>query len=278
MKLWYQSMTREDAWPAYNAVLRRVLAGIADPGTSIEVHGITKVGGVGDHYRYLEFVETGEVLENVLRAEREGFDAFLLGNIGDPGLREARELARIPVLGLCETSLHIACMMGTSFALVTANEKFTPRIVENVRRYGLESRLAGVERMTVERLVDLDAGFVDPSARERLTSEFRAAAARAAAAGAEVVIPCVGVLMALLADAGVHTAGQGAPVLNGIMALVKTAEAATRMHGLMGGRFTSRRAAYAPPPSDQIDELRRFYGQVYPNVPSPSGTPEKGHA
>ncbi|HEX7127335.1 MAG TPA: aspartate/glutamate racemase family protein [Thermodesulfobacteriota bacterium] len=276
MRLWYQSLTRQDAWPAYNATLRRVLAGVADPGTSIEVHGIRKVGGIGDQYRYLEFLETAEVLENVQRADREGFDAFLIGNIGDPGLREARELARIPVLGLCETSLHIACMMGASFALVTANEKFTPRIVENVRRYGLESRLAGVQRMTVERLVDLDAGFVDPAARERLTSEFRSAAARAAAAGAEVVIPCVGVLMALLADAGIHTAGQGAPVLNGIVALVKTGEAVARMHGLMGGRFTSRRAAYAQPPSEQIDELRRFYGQVYSHIPSPSGTPEGG--
>lgn len=271
MKLWYQSLTREDAWPAYNAALRRVLSSVAEPGTTVEVHGITKVGGIGDHYRYLEFIETAEVLENAARAEREGFDAVLIGNIGDPGLREAREIAGIPVLGLCETSLHLACMMGGSFALVTANEKFTPRILENVRRYGLEGRLAGVERMTVERLVDLDAGFADPSARERLTGEFRAAAARAAAGGAEVVIPCVGVLMALLADAGIHAAGQGAPVLNGILTLVKMGEAVTRMHRLMGGRFTSRRATYAPPPVDQIDELRRFYGHVYPSVPSVPG-------
>ncbi len=273
MRFWYQSLTREDAWPAYNAALRRVLGGVAEAGTTIEVHGITKVGGIGDHYRYLEFLETAEVLENVVRAEREGFDAFLIGNISDPGLREAREIATIPVLGLCETSLHVACMMGGSFALVTANEKFTPRIVENVRRYGLDGRLAAVQCMTVDRLVGLDAGFVDPSARDRLTSEFRGAADRAVAAGAEVVIPCVGVLMALLAEAGVHEAGRGAPVLNGVMALVKTAEAVTRMHGLMGGRFTSRRSTYAAPPSEQIDELRRFYGHVYPNVPSAGEPP-----
>ena len=68
----------------------------------------------------------------------EGFDAFLIGNIADPGLQEAREIADIPVLGLCELALHVACMMGASFSLVTINAKFTPRIVENVRRYGLQ--------------------------------------------------------------------------------------------------------------------------------------------
>jgi allantoin racemase len=60
-----------------------------DPDTVIDAHGITGVGGAGDHYRYLEYIETGEVLENVGRAVREGYDAFLIGNIADPG-RHAR--------------------------------------------------------------------------------------------------------------------------------------------------------------------------------------------
>ena len=63
-------------------------------------------------------------------------------------LREAHQ-AEIPVLGLCESALHVACMMGASFSLVTINEKFTPRIVENVMRYGLKDRLAAVNRMQI---------------------------------------------------------------------------------------------------------------------------------
>ena len=274
IKLWYQSMTREDAWPAYNGSLRRVLASVKEPSTQIAVHGMTKIGGIGDQYRYLEFLETSEVIENVMRAEREGFDAFLIGNIGDPGLHAAREVATIPVLGLCETSLHMACMMGGSFSLVTANAKFTPRIVENVRRYGLESRLAAVKAMSVDRLVGLDAGFIEPAIRTSLVDEFKRVAAECADAGGEVVIPAVGVLMALLAEEGVHEAGRGAIVLNGIMALVKMAEAAVGMHRLMGKRFTSKLCTYAPPPASQIDELRRHYGAVYPSVSSGSGDRE----
>ena len=121
MKLWYQSLTRPSAWPAYNAALRAVLDAAKDGGTTIEVHGIEKRGGVGDQYRYLEFIEAQEVLENVERAGREGFDAFLIGNIADPGLREAREIADMPVLGLCETSAHLANLMAGNFSLVTRN-------------------------------------------------------------------------------------------------------------------------------------------------------------
>ncbi len=271
MKLWYQSMTREGgSWGAYPATLGAVLDKVKAPGTEIEVHGITKVGGAGDQYRYLEFLETAEVLDNVHIAMERGFDAFLIGNICDPGLREAREFANIPVLGLCETSLHLACMMGASFSLVTINSKFTPRIVENVDKYGLRSRMAAVNLMQVSRLLDLSHAFEEKAALDRIASDFDRAAKANADAGAEVVIAAGGVVMALLAHANIHEAG-GLPILNGITALVKASEMAVSLSKAMGGRFASLVRTYAPPPPDQIDELRRFYGpHIFPGVISNS--------
>ncbi len=270
MKLWYQSLTRMGEWGAYPRVLREILDAVKDPDTEIAVHGITDIGGAGDQYRYLEFLETTEVLKNAHRAQAEGFDAFLIGNIADPGLREAREALDIPVLGLCESALHVACMMGASFSLVTINRKFTPRIVENVWRYGLKDRMAGVGRMNVARLMDLGQCFDDAQARARVLDQFNDAAAKTTQAGAEVVIAAGGVVMALLAHAGVHATADGAPILNGITNLVKTAEMAVRMNRIMGGRFTSRIGTYAPPPPDQIAELRRHYGPgIFPNVKPP---------
>src|ERR1700733_13424563 len=188
MKLWYQSMSRFKAkWNGYPDALEKILNTIKDPGTEIEIHGITKIGGFADQYRYLEFLETGEVMENLHTAMARGFDAFLIGNIADPGLRECREIANIPVLGLCETSLHVACMMGANFSLVTINEKFTPRIVENVTRAGLRDRLAAVNRMSIDRILDLKEGFDDPVARERIVAQFNQAARANTDAGAEVV-------------------------------------------------------------------------------------------
>ena len=55
MKIWYQSMSRfETKWKSYPKYLRRILDQVKDPDTEIEVHGITKIGGFADQYRYLE--------------------------------------------------------------------------------------------------------------------------------------------------------------------------------------------------------------------------------
>jgi allantoin racemase len=269
MRLWYQSLTRPEAWPAYGAALRRLLEGAADAGTQVEIHGIAQRGGIGDQYRSLAFIETIEVLENVAQADAAGFDAVLLGNIADPGLREARELSGIPVFGLCETALLTACQMGTSIGLVIANDKHHGRIMDNVALYGLGGRIAHVERMTVDRLVDLDAAFREGPERAKILTEFQRAAAACAARGAEVVIPAAGVAMVLVADAGIHEAGRGTPVLNAATALLKTAEAMVKLNRLMGGRFISRRAAYAQPPAEQIAELRRYYGPIFPRIQAP---------
>ena len=266
MKLWYQSMSRQQAWGSYSVVLKRTLDQVKDADTEIDVHGITKIGGLADQYRYLEYLETGEVMENVQTAVKKGYDAFLIGNIADPGLRECREIADIPVLGLCETSLHLACMMGANFSLVTINEKFTPRIVENVTRYRLENRLAAVRRMEVDRIADLGLAFSDQRACKRILDQFLKAADDNVEAGAEVVIPAGGVVMALLADAGIYHASKGTPILNGISALVKMGEMAVKLNRIMGGTFTSKRLQYAPPGADQIDEIRKYYGNVYPTV------------
>ena len=268
MKLWYQSMSRQQAWGEYNAALARILDSVRDPDTEIDVHGITRIGGTTPQFHYLDYLETGEVLENVQTAMRRGYDAFLIGNVGDPGLQAAREIATMPVLALGETSAHVACMMGRTFSLVTINEKFTQRIVDNIGHYGLASRLAAVNRMKLERLLHMDAGFRDASVRKEIFAQFMKAAEANIEAGAEVIVPAGGVVMALLADAGVHEAGRGTPILNGITALVKTAEAVVKLNRIMGGRFTSKRLHYAPPAPDQIDEIRKYYGDVYPSVES----------
>lgn len=268
MKLWYQSMSRQDAWSDYNKALRRILDSVKDPDTEIAVHGIEKIGGTTPQFHYLDYLETGEVLANVQVAMRKGYDAFLIGNIGDPGLQAAREIADIPVLALGETSAHLACMMGRNFSLVTINEKFTQRIVDNIERYGLSSRLAGVRRMKLDRILHLDVGFSDAKSRKEILKQFMMAANANVEAGAEVIVPAGGVVMALLADAGMHEADRGTPILNGITALVKTAEAVVKLNRIMGGRFPSKRLYYAPPAPDQIDEIRKHYGDVYPSVGS----------
>lgn len=264
MKLWYQSLARQTESTPYGEMLRRVIDKACDPGTTVHLQGVRESAGIGVHYRFLEYHETREVIYNAMKAEREGYDAFLIGNISDAGIREAREVANIPVLGLCETSLHIASMMGANFSLVTISEKWTPRLLENVNRYGLDKRLVAVEAMNTSPL-DLKRCFVEPDHLKFITAQFNECAERLLAKGTEVIIPAGGDIIVFLADAGIFEYKR-APILNGIVELVKMGELAVKLKQKTG-RFTSKRGGYAAPTGDFLERIRKFYGpEVYPGA------------
>ena len=74
-------------------------------------------------------------------------------------------MLNIPVLGLCESSVFLACLMGASFSVVNVNPKFTRRVTENIVSYGLSGRLVSIDRMAVERPAVFDNAFEDEADR-----------------------------------------------------------------------------------------------------------------
>jgi allantoin racemase len=267
MRLFYQSfgVSRGSRDGHYGQVLKKILNEAAAPGTEIAIHGLSPHRAIAEQYRYLEFLDKADVMENGLRAEREGYDAVVLGNIFDPGLHELRELLSIPVLGLCESSVHVACLMGANFSLINVNPKFTGRIVDNITLQGLRSRLVSIDQMTVERPGIFDLALREETARTEIVHQFCDCARRSLDRGAEVLVPAGGSLMAVLAEAGLHKV-DAAPVLNGLIAVIKVAELAVGMRRLTG-HFTSKRLVYAPPSGQLLADIREAYGeQVYPGA------------
>ena len=176
MRLFYQSLgvTRRSGSGPYAQKLSALLAGAVSPGSTVEVHGLSEGRAIADQYRYLEYLDTAEILENGLRAEREGYDAFLIGNIFEPGLHALRELLNIPVLGLCEASVFLACLMGASFSVVNVNPKFTRRVTENIASYGLAGRLVSIDQMpSSARRYSIALSKTRPSAPASSTSFAR---------------------------------------------------------------------------------------------------------
>ena len=109
---------------------------------------------------------------NGLPAEREGYDVFVLGTNFDSGLHELRELLNILVLGLCESSIYIACLMGATFSLINVNPKFTRRIIESIKLQGLASRLVSVDQMKIERPGVFDLALRDEEAKAEVANQF----------------------------------------------------------------------------------------------------------
>jgi allantoin racemase len=97
VKLFYQSMgvaRRSESGP-YARALSTILRDAAEPGTEIDLQGLGPGRAIADQYRYLELLNTAEVLDNGLPAERERYDALLIGNVVEPGMHALREVLNI---------------------------------------------------------------------------------------------------------------------------------------------------------------------------------------
>jgi Asp/Glu/hydantoin racemase len=250
MKIWYQSYVDYENGASYWDVLRPHLAAVADPGTEIEVHGITPF----DSYAHplVEFRCAREMICNAVRAEREGYDAFVVGHFQDAGLYEARAAVDIPVIGLGEASMLHACQLGQRIGIVTINPRFIPWFHHQIGKYGLRERVTGVHAMSFEPGQILGA-YGDADKAADVARLFEEQGQPLVEAGCDVLIPGGGIPMLLFAQFTAHRVG-GAPVINGIPIAVKAAEMAVKLRELTG-LGVSRNGDYAKAPDWVIEEF-----------------------
>ena len=119
MRIWYQSYVDYENGKTYWDRLRKHLEAVVDPGTAVDIKGITP----HDSYAHalVEMRCAREVICNAVRAEREGYDAFVVGHFQDAGLYEARSAVGIPVVALGEASMLYSCQLGQRSGIVTIN-------------------------------------------------------------------------------------------------------------------------------------------------------------
>jgi len=250
IRIWYQSYVDEEHAGPYWPRLKAHLATIVDPGTQVDVKGITP----HDSYAHalVEMRCAREVICNAVRAEREGYDAFIVGHFQDAGLYEARSSVDIPVIALGEASMLHACQLGQRSGIVTINPRYIPWFHHQIVKYGLERRITGVHAMTFEPGQILKAYESEALAR-RVVELFAEQARPLVAAGVEVLIPGSGILMLLFSSLTGH-AVDGAPVINGIPIVVKMAELAVKLKRL-NGLSVSRVSDFIKPPPEIIEEF-----------------------
>jgi Asp/Glu/hydantoin racemase len=74
------------------------------------------VFGISPPDRYLhplsEFRCAAQVIRNAIRAEQQGYAAFVIGHFQEPGLHECKVSVSIPVVGLGESTMLYACTLG----------------------------------------------------------------------------------------------------------------------------------------------------------------------
>lgn len=141
---------------AYDEHMQKIIIGVKRPDVEVTVTHLSK-GPVHLEYHYYEHLVMDETFQLIRKAEKEGYDAVVIGCSYDPGLREARELVSIPVIAPAEACMHVAAMLGHKFSIIVGRRKCIPKMESNVCLYGLERKLAsfreigfGVTRMAAE--------------------------------------------------------------------------------------------------------------------------------
>lgn len=231
MRLWVQKHTVEGRRPLLDAWYREHLATLVAEDTVIDIHtlpadaypaaipqGVVRFGAVETFF-------STYFSRQAMAAETAGYDAFVIVTAQDPGLREARSLAGIPVLSYGETSFHVAAMTGQRFAVVGFIEQLAEPLLENITSARLEHRFVGFE------YIDGGASAVDTALSGdpvAFIDSYTAAARRAIARGAQVIIPGEGLPNEILWHEGI-TSIDSVPIIDSDGLTVAMAELLVRL-------------------------------------------------
>jgi Asp/Glu/hydantoin racemase len=253
-RIWVQGATDQVGHRNYLARLLPHIKACTDP--DFEVDFKTMTPSVTTVHALSEFRFSREVIRGGIQAEREGYDVFFMNHFQDVGLYEARAAVKMPVLGLGEATLLHACTMGRKLGLLAINPAFIPAHNEQIYRYGLQQRIAGIRAMEAS-IGDYMEAFTSPAKKSGLQAIFEREARRLIDGGADVIVPTGGIPMMLFgeqSDANVD----GAPIVNGVTVVIKAAEMAVKLKRL-GVSVASRipQSGFALPSAQTLDEFLR---------------------
>ncbi|MEM0090676.1 MAG: aspartate/glutamate racemase family protein [Nitrososphaerota archaeon] len=223
----------------WNDLVRDAYEKHKDPGTEIDIINI-KRGPESIEQIYDDSWAALPALLEVEKAEKEGCAAAIIYCFGDPALLAAKEAVSIPVVGLCEPSIHVASMLGRKFSIIGVGGKVGYGLmIDNVTRYGLLHKLASV-RLTDIKVLDIRKEF--NKLVKILTEEGKKAIE---VDGADVlVLGCGG----LLNIADILQEKLGAPVIDPGLVALKVAELLAKL------KLRQSKIAYISPyPKKRID-------------------------
>jgi Asp/Glu/hydantoin racemase len=129
---------------AYDELIREALRHYAMAGTQLDVTHLDACPADMDYFYPKHFVEAA-LLEAVRKSEEDGYDAVISGCCYDPGVRTARELVDIPVIGPMEASINMLSYYGCTAVIVADHVKAGALMKENVKTNGASDLILGLD-------------------------------------------------------------------------------------------------------------------------------------
>jgi allantoin racemase len=240
MRILYQltSPMHKTIGPQEVARRQKVLQGYAAVGCEVVAEPTAK-GPAAIESAHDAGLVVPELIRLAPRAQERGFEAIIIGCYSDPGLDALRELVTIPVIGPGAASLHLAAQLGTRLSVLTPSGRGFGRVAARLRALGIAPLLASVRGIG---LSVMDLANQKPGALDKAAEAARAAVDQD---GADVLV--LGCMSMAFLPGICETLGEkvGVPVVNPVIAALKTAEACLAM------KLAHSKAAWPAPKQQQ---------------------------
>lgn len=185
---------------------------------------------------YDEALCVPNLLEKAIEGEKEGCDGIISLCFGDPGVKPAREVVNIPVVGAGEASMLYASLLARSFSVVTVLPNVVPMIENISKKLGLHSKLASVRYVNIPVLELVDKKKMEDSLFEEMVRAIQEDKAHA------LVLGCTGMMgVATTLHEKLKDHGYDVPVIDPSFASTKMLESLIAMN------VKQSRLTYMPP-------------------------------
>jgi allantoin racemase len=231
---------------------------VARPETQIVFENIADVYPLNYvTYIYYRHRCADAVVNRVLSAQEEGFDAVFICCCYDPGLWEAREVSDIPVTAAFEAGSHYVNSISQRYSVIATEYKTVHCYRELAQLYGTDSKLASV------RHINLSAreSYPDQTPAETVVARTLEVARKCVEEdGAEAILMGCTLQSCPLTVNGANTS-MGAPIVDPVLVGFKVTEFMVEA-GQAGLPTLSRFGTWQKPPAEELSRLRQANGRV----------------
>ncbi|MBW2220849.1 MAG: hypothetical protein JRF40_15410 [Deltaproteobacteria bacterium] len=192
-----------------------------------------------------------EVVKAMIKAEAEGYDGVAGACYFDSGIKAASNLLSIPVVGPAEASMHLACMMGKDFTVITSDPKWIKEIEHNLVKQGFGPFAISnnpVRSMTIP-MNEMFEGLMRGS-YDAIIDNFTEVGRQSLDDGAQVIIAGCGLVSPIFSLSRINEI-EGAPIIDPMIASLKMTEMMVTL-ARAGMPVKSKRGLHRTP----VDELR----------------------
>lgn len=121
-------------------------------------------GPVSIESAYDETLAAYHMMPLVKKANEEKYDAIVVACFSDPGLDSAKEISSIPVIGIEESTLHVAAMLGHKFSVMTGMSRRIPTREWHVVMRGVQGSYASSPALDMS-VIEMDQDPVKAKTR-----------------------------------------------------------------------------------------------------------------